>query len=173
MKMRTILLSLGIAVVIFAAGLYMVYSSTYSDVSTLATLSSPTRVTVQGSPLMMGVGEATLIINGEPYRARIQGYYGIAEPLSGEGRSYAFFFLTGSDGYSVLALYDAREFTSKYGGSPVFEDTVVVDGVFRPEVTASVQGADLEFTITNIIEVKAILKGCHASYDGEKAVVAG
>ncbi|BAN89509.1 hypothetical protein ACAM_0040 [Aeropyrum camini SY1 = JCM 12091] len=168
--LRALVIAAILAGVFLAIGGYAIYTSGYSDVSTLESLSRPSRVTVQARVAYLGYGSATVVYGGKTYILDSRGAYGILKTVDGTGDSYAFFIMEGEDGFRAAALYKLESFTSRYGGSPVFEDTVVVDGVYRPgeELTLITPVGEESLPV---VTVNAILKGCHAAYEGEKAVV--
>ncbi|BAA78961.2 hypothetical protein APE_0052.1 [Aeropyrum pernix K1] len=168
--LRTIAIAAVLALVFIAIGAYAIYTSEYSDVSTLQSVTRASRVTVQAGVAYLGYGTATVIYGGKTYTLEARGAYGILMPTDGSGSSYAFFVMEGEKGYKVAALYELDSFTARYGGSPVFEDTVVVDGVYRPGEELVLLTPAGEESLP-VVTVNAILKGCHAAYDSEKAVV--
>ncbi len=173
---KSILVALSLLIAMAAIGYASISASKYNDVSSLAGQSSPVRVTVSGSVVDMGTGGLVMVYNGGVYRVESRGVYAIAEnPETGE--SYALFLLKGDNGFMVAALYPARDFVTKYGGSPVVEAQIVVDGVYRPDKTVSIgimgsQGFTPLYEVP-VLEVDAILKGCHSSYQQQQAVVQG
>ena len=154
--------------VIGIVGYMSITSSQYNEVGMLASLDAPTRVTVKGEVVNLGTGEGALIYKGERYTLKLRGMYAIAEASSGE--SLVVFLLRGQDGFLVAALYPSIDFISKYGGSPVIDAEIVIDGIYKPrdEVTIILPSGQAN---APVIEINSILKGCHSSYGQEQAVV--
>ena len=165
--MRTLLLALALSAVIGLIGMAALAASKYNDVSSLAGLEAPTRVTVSGEVVDLGRRDLLMYVDGELFEVDARGYYAIARSPD-SGRSYVVFLLKGSDGFTIAALYPAEAFIARYGSNPIFEQTVVVDGVFKPNVKVVIgepgpEGFDKLYEVS-ALEVNAILKGCHASY---------
>ena len=152
-----------LAVAIALAGAAAVLSSSYSDVGSLSGLSERARVTVEGYTVNMGTGPILLEVNGEEYTLDARGYFAIPR---GGGEGYVLFLLRGDNGFTVAALHDAREFIARYGGNPVVEATVVVDGVYDPQVKANITFLETGETLeVPVLWINTVLKGCHASYE--------
>lgn len=157
----------GLATLIGAVGFASVLSSSYNDVSSLSSVESEIRVTVQGSPVNLGTGTLVLKVGGEEYMLDARGFYAI--PIGGLD-SYVLFILEGEDGFRVAALYPARDFIARYGGSPVVESLVVVDGVYEPSAIAVIEDPETGKTQQlPVLWINAILKGCHSSYQQQPA----
>ncbi len=173
---KSIIIAAALVAAMALIGYASISASKYNDVSSLSMLDSPARVTVSGSTVDLGTGSLVMVYNGEVYKVDARGVYAIAEGVD-SGESYALFLLEGSDGFMVVALYPARDFVTKYGGSPVVEAQIVVDGVYRPgnTVAIGIMGPDRFMPLYEapVLEVDTILKGCHASYQQEQAVVQG
>ncbi|MCE4611756.1 MAG: hypothetical protein F7B17_07300 [Desulfurococcales archaeon] len=170
--MRTLLLALSLAAVIGLIGVAALAASRYNDVSSLAGLEAATRVTVSGEIVNLGSGDMIMYYDGEVFEVDARGYYAIARnPES--GRSYVVFLLRGNDGFTIAALYPAEAFIARYGSNPIFEQTVVVDGIFKPSVKIVLgepgSGGFEKLYEVPVLEVNAILKGCHASYSQVQA----
>ena len=170
MKKRPLILSVIIAVAMIAIGYASISASHYSDVSSLKNLSRDTRVTVQGENLPLGTGSLAMVYKGRVFNVDARGSYAVAtDPQTGE--SYALFVLRGKDNSLVAALYPAKEFVTRYGGSPIIESTIVVDGVYKPGERVVIYQGGAPLLEAGVIEVQNILKGCHASYGQEQATL--
>ncbi len=165
---RPILLAVIMAVLIAGIGYASINASKYNEVGSLASVDSPTRVTVRGNVVSLGIGSGVIVYNGEEYRLDARGPYGIAK--AGNGDSIVIFLLEGDNGFRVAAVYPASEFLSRYGGSPIIDPTIVVDGVYKPGETISIT-LEGETVQVPVIEIYTILKGCHSSYGQEQATV--
>lgn len=163
MNLRTAIAIILLSVAVAGAGVAAVISSSYNDVGSLAALNERTRVTVEGSTVNLGSGTLILEVNGKSYTLDARGFFAI--PFGGT-EGYVLFLLRGESGFTVAAVYDAREFVSRYGGNPVVEATVVVDGIYDPETKARITFLDTGETVeVPILWINTILKGCHASYE--------
>jgi hypothetical protein len=154
-----------------ALGALALSASRYSDVGYLAELQSDSRVTVSGEVVPLGSGVYKLAVGGREYVLEGRGPFGIARPLDG-GEDYVVFVLRGSNGYAVVALYPADEFVSKYGLNPIVDSVIVVDGVFRAGLEASISPAPGDVSEVGVLEVVSILKGCHSAYQQPQANLA-
>ena len=157
-----------LSLVIGVVGYVSITASKYNEVGMLASLDSPSRVTVRGEVVDLGTGEGVLVYKGERYRLECRGAYAMAES-SGSG-SLVLFLLRGGNGFVAAALYPSADFISRYGGSPIVDREIVVDSVYRPgeRVSIILPGGGVE---APVIEINSILKGCHSSYGQEQAVV--
>jgi len=152
-----------LALAIAGAGAAAVLSSSYNDVGSLAGVESSVRVTVEGSTVNLGTGTIILEVNGESYTLDARGYFAVPR---GGAEGYVLFLLAGENGFTVAALHDARDFIARYGGNPVVEATVVVDGVYDPNTRARITFLETGETIeVPVLWINAVLKGCHASYE--------
>lgn len=168
MKLGSLLLTLLLIAALAGIGYASITASKYSDVSSLASLTAPQRVTIQGENVPLEPGEYKMTLGDKIFIVESRGPYAIAtEPKSGE--SYALFILRGSDGSLAAALYPARDFVAKYGGSPIVEDTIVVDAVYRPGKSIVIYSGSTPLLQAGVLEVQSILKGCHASYEQQQA----
>ncbi len=166
-KAKTIAIALGLFAALAIVGIIAVKSSNYMDVGQLKQYQQPVKVIVKGKPLTLGYGEGVMEIGETLFKLVCRGVFCVASrvkgPVFGNDNAYAVFVLEGGNGYSVLALYSKREFTMNYGGSPIFSSKVVVEGVYHPDITASIRvphGSGL----LHVIMVSKILEGCHKSY---------
>lgn len=163
MNLRTLTMVALLAAAVAGAGAAAVLSSSYDDVGSLAGLSDRLRVTVEGYTVDMGTGTVVLEVNGESYTLDARGFFAI--PVGGSD-GYVLFLLRGDNGFTVAALHDAREFIARYGGNPVVEATVVVDGVYDPSVRARITLVETGETVeVPVLWINTVLKGCHASYE--------
>lgn len=157
----------GLAALIGAVGLASVLSSNYNDVSSLSSVNSEIRVTVQGSPTNLGTGTLILNVGDEEYMLDARGVYAI--PL-GELEGYVLFVLEGEDGFRVAALYPAKDFVARYGGSPIVESLVVVDGIYDPNTMVIIEDPEAgKIQQLPVLWINIILKGCHSSYQQQPA----
>ena len=170
MRKTSLLFSLVLLAAIVLVGYASISASKYNEVSSLASVTRDTRVTVQGDNYPLGMGSYAMVYNGDIYQVEARGAYAIARnPETGE--AYALFILRGKDGFTVAALYPASDFVSKYGGSPVVESSIVVDGIYRPGSKVVLYQGGMPLLEASVLEVQTILKGCHASYEQEQATV--
>lgn len=170
MKRNGLILSLILLAAITSIGYASITASKYNEVSSLASIQSDMRVTVQGNNYPLGMGSYVMSYNGKIFQVEARGAYAIARhPETGE--AYALFILTGKDGFAVAALYPASDFVAKYGGSPIVESTIVVDGIYRPGSNVVIYQGSKPVVQAKVLEVQTILKGCHASYEQEQATV--
>jgi len=165
-------LIIGIAMIALMAGIgyASINASKYNEVGSLLEIGRPSRVTVKGDVVNLGFGEYVMVYNGKTYSVLARGVYGVAEDKA-TGESYALFVLEGSNGYTVAALYPAGEFIARYGGSPIVDPSIVVDGIYKPDVTVKLVKPGSPPVELSVIEVNAILKGCHASYGEDQATL--
>ncbi|MCE4602705.1 MAG: hypothetical protein F7C08_00355 [Desulfurococcales archaeon] len=166
---RPILLAIIMAAIIAGIGYASISASKYNEVGSLSGIDAPTRVTVRGNVVSLGTGSGVILYNGEAYRLDARGPYGIAEAING-GDSIVVFLLEGDNGFRVAAVYQASEFLARYGGSPIIDPSIVIDGVYMPSTTMTITigGDSVEVPV---IDIYTILKGCHASYGQEQATV--
>ncbi len=157
-----------LTLVIGVVGYMSITASQYNEVSMLASLDSPTRVTVRGEVVNLGTEDGFLVYKGERYILKPKGMYAVAEAEGSD--SLVVFLLKGQDGFLVAAVYPASDFISRYGGSPIIDPEIVVDGVYKPGERVSIKLPGIVVD-TPIIEIYSILKGCHSSYGQEQAVV--
>ncbi|MCE4610898.1 MAG: hypothetical protein F7B17_02880 [Desulfurococcales archaeon] len=174
MKIKALLAVLVLAASIVILGYVSIRESSYNDVGSLKELSAPTRVTVTGDLVDLGDGILLMNYKGGTYTLEARGVYAIAQGPEGE---YAVFLLKGGNGFMVVALYPASEFVSKYGGSPLFEEKVIVQGIYMPGETVviglpSPDGVKPLYEAP-LLKVDAILKGCHSSYQQRQASITG
>lgn len=167
------------ALVFFAAllgiGLMSVKSSNYKDVSQLKSYGEIVRgVNVKGSTYLFQPGVYRLVVKDTVFEFAVQSPspYAVARriygPALGSDDEYAVFMLKGSDGFKVLALFSARTFRNLYGGNPVMESSVVVNGVYDPRMKARLLLLHGSQWVTlgeyPVMKVEKILEGCHESY---------
>ncbi len=170
MRRNGFILSIILLAAIASIGYASISASKYNEVSSLASVSSDMRVTVQGDNYPLGMGTYVMSYNDKIFQVEARGAYAIARNVE-TGESYALFILTGKNGFAVAALYPASDFVSKYGGSPIVESTIVVDGVYRPGSNVVIYQGSTPIVQAKVLEVQTILKGCHASYEQEQATV--
>ncbi len=167
---KGLLMGIAMIALIVGVGYASINASKYNEVGSLLEMDHPTRVTVKGDVVDLGYGDYVMIYNGKKFSVSARGVYGVAKDKA-TGESYALFILRGSNGYMVAALYPAGEFVARYGGSPIIDPSIVVDGVYKPDVEIQLVKPGSPPVSLNIIEVNAILKGCHASYGEEQATL--
>lgn len=167
-SLKPLILASVLFVALLAVGYAAITSSSYMDVSQLADKTRPIRATVKGSPAYLGINQYTLVIGDSMYRLDTYGSYGVAELVQGSGygpdSSYAVFILEGDNGFKVVALYSAKEFRRLYGGRPVVSERVVVEGVYKPDILATIITPFGEKQQYPVFMVEKILEGCHSSY---------
>ncbi len=161
-----------LAAAIGLVGFVSVAASQYNDVGSLSSLAGPARVTVSGDVLDLGRESLVMVYDGRTFLVDARGPYAIAEdPETGE--AYALFLLRGDNGFTVAALYPAEEFVARYGSNPVVEAVIVVDGVYNPDSRVEIgrlgPGGFEALYEAPVLEVTAILKGCHSSYQQPQA----
>ncbi len=163
-----------LAILILALGVSAVTSSGYRSVCQLIELREPQKVVVGGSLEPLHTGSFVLRIGDAIFHVSTYGFvYAVVNRVSGNfgtmdnDDSYAVFLMKGREcGDIVLALYSAREFTSKYGTKPVFQEEVVVEGYYNPKLHAEIidmRSGRLVYSGPVVI-VSKILKGCHEAY---------
>ncbi len=163
-----------LAVLILALGVSAVTSSGYRSVCQLAELREPQKVVVGGNLEPLHTGSFVLRVGNAVFGVSDYGFsYAVVSRVSGSfgvmdtDDSYAVFLIKGKEcGDTILALYSAREFTSKYGTKAVFEEEVVVEGYYNPNIHAEIidlKSGRLVYSGPVLI-VSKILKGCHEAY---------
>lgn len=148
-------------VVILTIGYMSISQSSYKSISDLADVNKRVKVTVEGTVEPVLKGTYTLIVNGKEYYVEGHGSYGVATDST--GKVYVIFILSG-DNFAVLALYDVGENTSAYQLGSGLASNVVVSGIYDPTIKAVLSGPGGSVELP-YLEVSAILKGCHSSYE--------
>ncbi|MEB3773589.1 MAG: hypothetical protein GSR86_01515 [Desulfurococcales archaeon] len=169
---RNLVLVAILALAIAGIGYASINASKYNEVSSLSGIEVPTRVTVRGEVVNLGFSKLVMVYNGIVYDMDARGVYAVAESRTTQD-SYAVFLLKGKNGFTVAAVYPSAEFISRYGGSPVIESSIVVDGIYKPGDRLKIVMPTGEQVELPVLEINSILKGCHSSYGQEQARIKG
>ena len=167
---KSIILVAILAIAIAGIGYASINASKYNEVGSLSKLDAPSRVTVKGNVVNLGYNRFMIVYKGQVFEAQAKGVYAVAYSRNGES-SYAIFILKGDNGFTVAAIYPSAEFISRYGGSPIIESSIVVDGVYNPGDKIKIILPPGNTETLPVLEINGILKGCHASYGQEQAKI--
>ena len=167
-RTRTLVIVLILLAAIGGIGYMSMEQSNYKPLSDILSLDHKAKVTVEANTTSLGRGNMTLIVGDKVYTVSAHGSYGVAR--DGEGNVYAVFLLE-DDGKTALALYPVGDELLAYQTGSGLQTSVVVSGVYDPSVRAVLVGPDGRSMEFPLIQVDAILKGCHTSYEQSSATI--
>jgi len=167
-RKKTLLVALLLVVAIGAIGYSSMSQSNYKSLDAILSLDEKSKVTVEANTTSMGEGQFIVVINGEQYTVTAHKSYGVARGPDGE--IYAVFILE-SKGARALALYPVGDEVLAYQTGSGLQTTVVVSGIYDPNIRAIIIFPDGSQASMPVIFVDSILKGCHTSYEQGQASI--
>ncbi len=165
---RVLLVALVLAAAMAVVGYTSMSSSNYSTLDSVLDANKRVKVTVEAETASLGEGAYMLIVGDKHYTVEAHGSYGVA--WDEEGNVYAVFLLRGEESLA-LALYPVGDDIMAYQTGAGLQARVVITGVYDPSVKAVLVSPQAGSVELPLIQVDAILKGCHTSYQQEAATI--
>ncbi len=165
---KTVIVLVILVAAIAVIGYTSMSSSNYGSLDDALSVDKRSKVTIEAETMNMGEGSFYLEAGGERYYVEAHGSYGVA--WDEEGNVYAVFLLRGNENVA-LALYPVGDELMAYQTGTGLQTKVVVTGIYDPSQLALIVYPNGETVELPLIQVDAILKGCHTSYQQEAATI--